>query len=389
MISDDCLIFLGISGSSNSQAATNVSRLLSLDPGLDGSFDEGALFSSTQLCDVVHSTHSVSDNVERERSPSDSQSNEGFESDIFDDIENVDPGIVDRGYVNRTPVPGFNPALNNRFFAAGVQDLNSTHSNHDNQPIGQGVFVAGDQPDSSDGQGASFTLPNAAIGQGVEAVHGQGVEAVRGQGAEAVQGQGAEAVHGQGAEAVQGQGAEAVHGQGAKAVHDQGVAAGLPNFEVGQGEEHQEEEPVVNEDLEENVSEGKWLTYSELMLDSYPAKSKIIYLKAYKMFERYLKSQKQFVENIAPTEIQVLNYFHFLKHEKHLAPTTLWSTYSRVNACVKRLFGFSLKNFVRVSDVLKSYESGYKVKKASIFSPQEVLSIKVTCYLVFFALLGT
>ena len=129
----------------------------------------------------------------------------------------------------------------------------------------------------------------------------------------------------------------------------------------------------------DSSNEGKWLSYSELMLDSYPAKSKIVYLKAYKMFERYLKSKKQFVPNVAPSEIQILNYFHYLKHEKKMAPTTLWSTYSRVNACVKRLFGFSLKNFVRVSDVLKSYESGYKVKKASIFSPQEVrLSIKVT-----------
>ena len=87
-----------------------------------------------------------------------------------------------------------------------------------------------------------------------------------------------------------------------------------------------------------------------------------------------MKSQKQFVANVVPTEIQILNYFHYLKNVKHLAPTTLWSTYSRVNACVKRLFGFSLKNYVRVTDVLKSYESGYKVKKASIFTPQEVIT---------------
>ena len=131
----------------------------------------------------------------------------------------------------------------------------------------------------------------------------------------------------------------------------------------------------------DSSNEGNWLSYSELMLDSYPAKSKIVYLKAYKMFERYLKSKKQFVPNVAPSEIQILNYFYFLRHEKKMAPTTLWSTYSRVNACVKRLFGFSLKNYVRVSDVLKSYESGYKVKKASIFTPQEVqLSIKVTLF---------
>ena len=139
--------------------------------------------------------------------------------------------------------------------------------------------------------------------------------------------------------------------------------------EVGEAQDQEEVDGV-----HASSPEGKWLTYGELMLDSYPAKSKMIYLKAYKHFERYLKSQKQFVENVVPSEIQILNYFYFLKNEKHLAPTTLWSTYSRVNACVKRLFGFSLKNYVRVTDVLKSYESGYKVKKASIFTPQEVIT---------------
>ncbi len=157
----------------------------------------------------------------------------------------------------------------------------------------------------------------------------------------------------------------------------------VDNFDV-------DEEENVNVDIDreeaneaESNSEGNWLTYAELMMDSYPSKSKINYLKAYNCFERYLKSRNQFVPNVAPTEIQILNYFHHLKFEKNLAPTTLWSTYSRVNACVKRMFGFSLKNFVRVSDVLKSYESGYKVKKASIFSPQEVLlSIEVAIFML-------
>ena len=170
------------------------------------------------------------------------------------------------------------------------------------------------------------------------------------------------------------------------------LGQGAATEEEGAEEEGAEEEGAdVDQPLEgpsghsDSNSEGKWLTYSELMLDSYPAKSKIIYLKAYKMFERYLKSMKQFVPNLAPTEIQILNYIHYLKHEKNMAPTTLWSTYSRVNACVKRLFGFSLKSFVRVSDVLKSYESGYKVKKASIFTPQEVhISIKVTLICCFY-----
>ena len=122
-------------------------------------------------------------------------------------------------------------------------------------------------------------------------------------------------------------------------------------------------------------SEGKteWFTLIDLMNDTYPCKSRIVYLKAYKDFEHFLKSRNQFVPNSAPTELQMLNYVHFLRHEKKWAPTTLWSTYARINACVKRVYGFSMKKFIRVSDTLKSYETGYKVKKASIFSPAEVL----------------
>ena len=108
------------------------------------------------------------------------------------------------------------------------------------------------------------------------------------------------------------------------------------------------------------------------MADSYPAKSRIVYLKAFKQYEQFLKSRNQFVADAPPTEIQMLNYFHYLRQDRKWAPTTLWSHYARINACIKRKFGFSMKTFVRVSDALKSYESGHHVKKAAIFSPQEI-----------------
>lgn len=138
------------------------------------------------------------------------------------------------------------------------------------------------------------------------------------------------------------------------------------------GVDNEDVAPVEADGADDPVRQGKWLTYSDLMVDSYPSKSKVVYLKAYKDFERYLKSMKKFVPNARPTEEQVLNYFHHLRHDKHFAPTTLWSTYARINACVKRLYGFSLKEHVRVSDVLKSYETGYTVKKASTFTPGQV-----------------
>ncbi|EFX60517.1 hypothetical protein DAPPUDRAFT_123885, partial [Daphnia pulex] len=118
--------------------------------------------------------------------------------------------------------------------------------------------------------------------------------------------------------------------------------------------------------------EGKWMSYQELMQDSYPAKSKIVYLKAYKLFERFLKARNQWTPEVAPTDLQVLNYFHHLRHDLHYAPTTLWSTYARINAVLKRLYGVSLNSYKRVSDVLKSYESGHVVKQAGIFTPQQI-----------------
>ena len=133
-------------------------------------------------------------------------------------------------------------------------------------------------------------------------------------------------------------------------------------------------------DKQESVSpnadlsiEGKtWLSYADLISDSYPAKSRLVYLKAYKLFERFLKSNNQWKPNTVPSDLQVLNYFHYLRHSLKWAPTTLWSTYARINAVMKRVFGVSLKSYTRVSDVLKSYESGHVVKQAGIFSPQQI-----------------
>jgi len=118
--------------------------------------------------------------------------------------------------------------------------------------------------------------------------------------------------------------------------------------------------------------EGNWLQYSDLMSDSYPAKSKFVYLKAYRDFEKFLKSRNQWVANSCPTDLQVLNYFHYLRHDLKYAPTSLWSIYARVNAVMKRVFGVSLNSYSRVGDVLKSYDSGHVVKKAGIFTPQQI-----------------
>ena len=118
--------------------------------------------------------------------------------------------------------------------------------------------------------------------------------------------------------------------------------------------------------------EGKWHSFADLMHESYPAKSKVVYLKAFKLFEKFLKSRNQWVPEVVPTELQVLNYFFYLRNELKWAPTTLWSTYARINAVMIRVYGTSLKSYCRVANVLKSYDSGHSVKQASIFTPQQI-----------------
>jgi len=107
------------------------------------------------------------------------------------------------------------------------------------------------------------------------------------------------------------------------------------------------------------------------MGETYPAKSKEIYLSAHRDFEIFLKSKNEFVPNVAPTETQLLNYFHYLRVKKGWVATSIWSQYSRLNGVLKRKFHLSLKDFPNITDLLKSYEVGHRVKKATVFSPQQ------------------
>jgi hypothetical protein len=107
------------------------------------------------------------------------------------------------------------------------------------------------------------------------------------------------------------------------------------------------------------------------MNETYPAKSKGVYLAAYRNLEIFLKSENLFESNVMPTEHMILNYFHHLKTKKKFGATTIWSIYSRLNGVIKRRFHISLKDFPSMTNLLKSYEVGHRVKKANVFTPQQ------------------
>ncbi len=120
--------------------------------------------------------------------------------------------------------------------------------------------------------------------------------------------------------------------------------------------------------------EGKkdWLSYKDLMSTTYPVKSRNCYLSAYLTLKKYMKKQGVFHPDSAPEELTLMNFFHHLRRDKKWAPTTLWSYFSRVNAVMKHTWGVNLTIYPSLTNLLKAYESGHKVKKASVFTPQQV-----------------
>ncbi len=48
---------------------------------------------------------------------------------------------------------------------------------------------------------------------------------------------------------------------------------------------------------------NNWHSYEVLMTDTYPAKSKTLYLEAFSNFEQYFKREKKFVPNVVPPNL--------------------------------------------------------------------------------------
>jgi hypothetical protein len=156
-----------------------------------------------------------------------------------------------------------------------------------------------------------------------------------------------------------------VQPNGAAGPSQQGLAPNLPGQAAGQ---------VIPNQGNQAYREGNkdWLSYKELMATTYPVKSRNCYLSAYLSLEKYLKSKGEFHPDSPPDELSILNFFHHLCITKKWAATTLWSYFSRVNAVMKRSWGVNLTKYPRLTELLKGFESGQKIKKASVFSPQQV-----------------
>ena len=75
-------------------------------------------------------------------------------------------------------------------------------------------------------------------------------------------------------------------------------------------------------------------------------------------------------DDSAPKEDSFLKYFKFLREDKKLASSSLWSYYSLLNTVMKNRYNTPLQQYPRITTLLKSF-SDIK-KKASIFEYDEL-----------------
>ena len=59
----------------------------------------------------------------------------------------------------------------------------------------------------------------------------------------------------------------------------------------------------------------------------------------------------------APTEDEVMNFIKFLRNEKMSSSSTMWTSYSMLNAVVKSKYNVNLKIFTRVIALIKSFDT--------------------------------
>ena len=106
-----------------------------------------------------------------------------------------------------------------------------------------------------------------------------------------------------------------------------------------------------------------------LAFESIKENSRPRYKKVWPDFKSFVGASRNWDES-EPTEDEVMSWAKFLWNEKKASSSTMWTTYSMLNAVIKSKYNMNLKKFVRVTALIKSYDTDVK-KKASCFSKNE------------------
>ena len=99
----------------------------------------------------------------------------------------------------------------------------------------------------------------------------------------------------------------------------------------------------------EDLSDFQMPSIEKILLGTLPEKSVKLYLRSWNLFTKKMELNNDTI----PCEEDYLRYFHFLRHEKKLKGSTLWSIYSRLNGVHQRRFSkFLFHTYLRPDGIL-------------------------------------
>lgn len=105
----------------------------------------------------------------------------------------------------------------------------------------------------------------------------------------------------------------------------------------------------------------------EIASNLLPEKSKDKYLRAYNIFQEYMKSEQTIL-----CEEALLSYFHILSDK--YCPSSMWTTYSMLKNCIMIYNSIDISTYKLLLKKLNKDKTDFHAKKAKVFTPEEVKS---------------
>ena len=105
--------------------------------------------------------------------------------------------------------------------------------------------------------------------------------------------------------------------------------------------------------------------------ESIKEKTRPRYKKTWVEFKDFIGAGEEF-DSRSPTEEELSSYLRHLCQEKGAASSSMWMLYSMINGVFKEKYGFSLKQYPRLTTLLKSFDMD--TKKRLKFSQKKRLT---------------
>ena len=80
--------------------------------------------------------------------------------------------------------------------------------------------------------------------------------------------------------------------------------------------------------------------------------------------------------SVPPTEDEITNFLQY-RRDQGMKGTSLWSYFSHLNCVIRQYHNFRIQNrFPRITELLKGFCKGETIKKALIFTPNQLIQFR-------------